>query len=246
MRFPASGDFVLTEEGIEVFLPVPEKAAEAEINFLGPVMAYWLERSGRPALHASAVGVRGRAYAFIANHGGGKSSLAAACLAAGCSLITDDLLPLEKSREHYLAVPGYPQMRMWPEQAEHFLGEYLDLPKVVPGIEKRRVLIDGNGFGRFQQQSLPLAAIFSPERASSQQVTIAPMPANKAFMQMIAGSISPYIVEATGLQAKRMQIFSDLLRSVPVYRLQYPEGFANLSSVVAQLLDWLGSTAESI
>ncbi len=53
----------------------------------------------------------------------GKSSLAASFMQNGHPLLTGDILPLEQNTDGaFFARPGYPIMRMWPEEALRFLG----------------------------------------------------------------------------------------------------------------------------
>jgi len=94
-----------------------------EIHFLGSALAAWLEHRGVLALHASAVVIGGRAVAFLASNKGGKTALAAACMQAGHPLLTDDLLAVEPCADgSAVGYPGYPQMRMWADNAAWFVG----------------------------------------------------------------------------------------------------------------------------
>ncbi len=61
----------------------------------GTVTAFLLAVGGRFVLHGSAVEQGGRALAFVGVSGQGKSTIAAMFCAAGASLVTDDVLPLE-------------------------------------------------------------------------------------------------------------------------------------------------------
>ena len=55
-------------------------------------------------------------------------------------------------------------MRMWPDEAQHFLGHYRDLEIVHPQLDKRRVVVGSEGFGTFCAEARPLACIYIPER----------------------------------------------------------------------------------
>ena len=61
----------------------------------GTVTAFLLAMGGRFVLHGSAVELDGRSLAFVGVSGQGKSTMAAIFCAAGASLVTDDVLPLE-------------------------------------------------------------------------------------------------------------------------------------------------------
>ncbi len=61
---------------------------------------------GLDPFHASAVAVDGRAFAFVAASGTGKTSLAAHLVASGASFMTDDILSLQLHEDRLLAHPG--------------------------------------------------------------------------------------------------------------------------------------------
>jgi hypothetical protein len=134
-RFTEVVDFFVLDDGIAYQLHDPHYAHMVELHLLGFVLAYWLERSGWPSLHASSVVVDGHAIAFLSRHGGGKTSLAATMVSRGYPLLSDDLLALTPAADGFLARPGYPQMRMWPEQARHFVGRE-DLEQVHPSLDE--------------------------------------------------------------------------------------------------------------
>lgn len=212
-----------------------------EIYLLGYVLACWLEWRGTPALHASAVAVDGRAAAFLSNGGGGKSSNAVALMQAGYPLLTDDILPISCSEETYLGSPGYPQMRMWPEQARHFLGRYEDLAVVHPAFSKRRVPVEEGGFGTFCGAPQPLACLYLPERRDPEEwgerIEIEPVPRREAVMALIGHSFVPAVVEALGLHPHRLVFFSQMILRVPPRRVVYPNGFEHLPRVRRAILD---------
>jgi hypothetical protein len=236
-------DFYIQPEQIACHLQDPDFAQLTEIRLLGPVLSYWLERRGIPTLHASAVAVDGQAVAFISHHGGGKSGLAAGMMRAGYPLLTDDILPVEEKDGILLGRPGYPQMRMWPDEGAHFVERFEELPLVHPELSKRRVPVGPGGFGAFHDSALPLAAIFlaarrGPEEAGS-GVEILPLSSMEAVIELVRHSFSPHLVEAAGLQPARLDLFAHLVKQVPVRRLVYPSGFEHLPRVVEAILGTL-------
>jgi hypothetical protein len=216
-----------------------------EVQLLGIVLACWLEWQGIPALHASAVVVDDRAVAFLSTGGGGKSSSAVTLMQAGHPLLADDIVPVERSGEAFVGRPGYPQMRMWPEQAEHFLGNYEDLGIVYPGYTKRRVPVEESGLGSFCDVSRPLACLYLPERREvadfGTRTEITPVPRREALMALIAHTFVPHLVEAMGLQARRLGFFAEMTSRVPVHRIVYPSGLEHLPRVRRAILEDLSS-----
>lgn len=210
-----------------------------EMRLLGPVLSFWLERLGIPTLHASAVRLGQGAAGFLSQSGGGKSSLAAAFVQAGAPLLTDDVLPIEEiaeSGETFLARPGYPQMRLEPDGARHLLGRIDGLKPVSPDDTKLHVPIGAEGFGAFHDSPLPLTALYVVERGGNPGIV--PLTRREAVIELVRHSFSPYLVEALGLQPRRLDLFARLVRQVPVLRLSYPSGFEHLPGVVEAVLNF--------
>jgi hypothetical protein len=221
-----------------------------EVYLLGLVLSCWLEWRGTPALHASAVVVSGRAVAFLSNGGGGKSSSAATLMQAGYPLLADDIVPVRYAGEAYMACSGYPQMRMWPEQAQHFLGHFEDLGVVHPTVSKRRVPVEKNGLGPFCTTPQPLACLYLPERRNpadwGEGVEIKPVSRREAVMALVGYSFVPYIVEAMGLHVHRLGFFAHMSLEIPMRRVVYPSGFAYLPYVRRAILDDLAGLSSSL
>jgi hypothetical protein len=235
LSFVGAGDYRLQQSEIEGYVPDLESGL-AEARLLGPVLSYWLERRGLTTLHASAVAVDGQAVAFLSRHGGGKSGLAAAMVQAGHPLLTDDLLAIEETGDRWEVRPAYPEMRMWPDEAAHFVGPPENLPLVQAGSEKRRVTIDA-----FLNTPAPLSRIFLASRRpeTEGEIEIHPLSRSEALIELVRHSFSPRLMEAAGLQPARLDRLARLVRSVPVHRLVYPSGFDRLPLVVASIINSL-------
>jgi hypothetical protein len=239
LRFPGLADFYLSPGEIGLLPAGDDWQRRAEIQLLGTALAFWLERRGLPALHASAVAQDGQAVAFLAANKGGKSSLAAAFMQAGWALLTDDVLPLERSLDGlYRGRPGYPCMRFWPVEARFFCGRVDDLAPVLPGLAKRRAPVGEAGFGRFCPTPQPLACIYRPVRRSGDvPVSIQALEPRQAFLELVSASFIPRLVQAAGLSPRRMQFLAGLLEQTPVRRLEYPSGFEHLPAVRRAVLE---------
>lgn len=237
LRLTGIADYYLWSDRIACHLLNESYAYLVEIHLLGAAFSLWLELRGIPALHAAAVAVGGRAVGFLATNKGGKSSLAATLMREGHPLLTDDILPVEPRGEAFVARPGYPQMRMWPEQALHFVGHYEGLDTVHPAYSKRRVCVSGN----FCDETSPLSCLYLPERRTPEEwgerVEFSPVPSVEALMALIGESFIPHTVEGLGLQPQRLSLFARLLSQIPVRRVVYPEGFHYLPRVQKALLD---------
>jgi hypothetical protein len=235
-RFTEVVDFFVMDDGIAFQLHDPAYAHMVELHLLGFVLSYWLERAGRPALHASAVVVDGHAVAFLSNHGGGKTSLAATLVGLGYKLLSDDIVALTLTDGGPTAHPGYPQMRMWPEQARHFLG-HDDLELVHPGLTKRRVPVGPDGIGTFDGTPRPLAALYLPQRRDGGEVAFETMPAGRALFELVRHTFLTGIVEGAGLATARFAALGAVAGRVPLRIVRYPNGLDLLPLVAERIAD---------
>ncbi|MGI8876338.1 MAG: hypothetical protein ACR2KP_18835 [Egibacteraceae bacterium] len=241
LRFADLSEFLLEPGRIRCRLRRAEHAWLLEIQLLGMVLSLYLELAGVPTLHASAVAAGDAAIAFVGAQGAGKTSMAATFLEGGWELLTEDLLALEESGTGVLGHPGYPQMRMWPDQAQHFAGNVDVLEVAHPAFTKRRVPVAPSAFSR---EARPLASIYVLERqppAGSQEVQILAVPPAEAAIELVRHSFLPDAVHAAGLQPARLAAFARILGRLPVRRVRYPDGMAALPTVRAALVDDLRS-----
>jgi hypothetical protein len=90
--------------------------ANVRLFLLGSAMGALLHQRGLLPLHANAVEVGGRAYAFMGESGAGKSTLAVGFHDQGYRIIADDVCALRFNRvERAMVVPGLPRLRLWKE-----------------------------------------------------------------------------------------------------------------------------------
>jgi hypothetical protein len=232
VRFGRDADHYLWPDRIVCHLHDPSLTWLVEIQLLGMVLALWLELRGTPTLHASTVVVDGSAVAFLGTKGGGKTTAATALVAAGHPLLVDDLLALHLTGSDVLAQPGYPMLRLWPEQVDHFLGGGDDLPLVHPSFTKRRVRV-GDGFGTQHTGTAPLRRIYLPARRDGGEVAIEPVSSRDALIETVRNSFLHDAVHSFGLAGRRLAMLADLLRYASVRRVMYPSGCDRLPELVA-------------
>ncbi len=242
LRVAGIGEFEL-EEGSITCRPWIRQPELVEIALLGTVLALWLELRGIPAIHASAVEIDGSAVAFMAGHQGGKSSLAAAFLQMGHALISDDISALGSLEGRIQLRPSYPQMRMWPRDAAHFLGSEVRLRRLYPGGEKRRVPVGPAGFGRFCAKTIPLVLAILPERDASYRgpIVLEPVGRAGAVVELTRHSFLGRTVHALGLAPGRFDTFAEIARQVSFQRLRFPAGFEFLPGVEQAVIEALRS-----
>ena len=234
ISYPKSVDFYISTDTIRCHLHDPNLLWWVKILLLGPILSFWLELKGMLCLHASAIVTEQGAAGFLAFSKAGKTSIAASFVQSGAALLTDDILPVLVDEDgKVMARSGYPQMRMWPEQAEYFAGDANRFPRVHPHKSKVRVPV--RELGTFHEQPAKLRALFLPQRQDPSiagDITIDPMGTQDALMLLLSSSFpAPATRHVPEIQASRLEVASRIIEEVDLYRLNYPEGYDRLSDV---------------
>ncbi len=161
LRYDDGSVFIVDERGTRIWAVWPKSLTleDTAVYLLGPVLALALRLRGITCLHASAFSVDGRAVALVGPSGAGKSTIAAAFAGRGFAVLSDDMLALEDQHDNFIAHPGYPRLRLWPDAVGILYGAPAALPRLTPNWDKRYLDLQSNGC-RFERQPLSLSAIY--------------------------------------------------------------------------------------
>lgn len=204
LRAPGIGTFEVALDGSigECTIESGADPATVEVFRLGPVLVLSLALQGRFCLHASAIGVDGRAVAFLGASGAGKSTLAA--LLDGLRLaprLADDILPVGSAAKVF---PRFPQLKLSPAQHPS-----MHLP-----------------------ESLPLAAVYLLDSPAERgpEVTSEPLQKRDALIALVSHTVATRLF-GPDLLARHLDLFGELAETVPVRRLRYPRRFSVAAEV---------------
>ena len=211
---------------------------------LGQVLSFSLLSFGYEPLHATAVVVDGAAIAFLGDCGDGKSTLAAAFLARGYPLLTDDVLALEFDRDRVIAHAGPARLKLFPPVARSLLGR-AGTRRLNPGTRKVVVPLTGR---HAASDAVPLDALYvlcGPARSRrASRVTLTPLQGRRAFLEVIRSAFNLIQVDKARLE-NQFRMATGLVNVVPVTRLTYPRKLSRLADVCEALLaDRRGSTSD--
>ena len=198
---------------------------------VGPGLGVVLHRRGRLVLHGSAVEVGGRAVVLLGQKGAGKSTTAAALLARGHRLLTDDLVAVDFDGGGWpQCAPGPVQMKLWPESAEA-LGLGTEIRPFVEGLEK------GVWFGaQVAPDPAPVALVCS--LAWGTALRLSPLAGAPAFGAVFEHAYAPRFLGAaagSGLVAPTVR----LCERARVLRVERPQRLAEIDGAIDQLEDAL-------
>jgi len=233
LRWTGLFEFLISAEGRQITCHALNGASREAFQtyLLGQVLSFALIKQGIEPLHATVAVVNGRAAAFLGDCGYGKSSLGAAFLQAGHSLLTDDLLVLKKERHRLMAQPGVPRIKLFPEIAHALLGGQVAGTPMNPGTPKLVIPLPPH---LFAQNAQPLGAIYvlNPpgKQPASKRVTIKTLPHRRAWVELTANTFNPVVAERDRL-ARQFHWAAWLASQVPVKSLSYPRDLASLPEV---------------
>lgn len=229
----------LVRGGAEIIVQPAPGAEERALCLviLGIALGVLLHQRGLLTLHGSAVVVDGGAVAFLGGKGAGKSAVAAALHARGYGIMTDDIVALDVGgTASPMLLPGFPQLKLWPEVAASLGDDPETLSRVHPQLEKRARLV-AHGF---PQEPLPLRCIYV--LAGGAHLGVEPLQAQESFLGLIRHSYALRFLGTAGTSAPHFQQCVGLASSVPIHRLKRPHSLSVLPDVARLVESHLASS----
>ncbi|MCC6166631.1 MAG: hypothetical protein IT329_05325 [Caldilineaceae bacterium] len=172
------GHFVI-RAGREIEIRPRRGVAERLLGLFvtGSAFALLLCQRGMTVLHGSGVALEGQGVGFLGDKGAGKSTLAMGLQQRGARLVADDLLAV--AGPGLLALPGFCQMKLWPD-ALHQLGlSSTALERLRPEVEKRGLPIASQQTPR----PVPLRHLFVIQRRA--EIEITPLNEKQALLALL-------------------------------------------------------------
>ena len=198
---------------------------------LGQVLSFALLRQGIEPLHATTMVIDGVAVAFLGDCGYGKSSIGAAFLQVGYPLLTDDLLVLRERSHGFVAYPGPPRIKLFPEVARSLL---LQQSKATPMNNLTPKLIIPLNCDQSYRTAAPLRAIYvltpPPASSRSHRISIRRLSPRRAFIACLKNTFNATVVEPERLK-RQFVLATRLAAGVPVKSLSYPRTLGHLPAV---------------
>jgi hypothetical protein len=199
------------------------------LSILGPAFALLLHQRGCFVLHASAVQSGDGAVAFAGGSGWGKSTLAGALHARGSALLADDLTALRIGTDGCTVVPGFPQLKLWPEAAASLGRVPAALSQLHPEFDKRAC---GARQG-FSHQPLPLRRIYLlAEGPGPKSASLRPHEALIGLMPHWYGfRFGDRLLQVGDAAVRHFRQCATLANSISVHRLTRPRQLGALGDV---------------
>jgi len=198
---------------------------------IGPAMALLLHMRGRIVLHSSALAIGGQGIALLGEKRAGKSTTAAAFVAAGHRLISDDVLSFEAAADGSpCMIPSIAELRLSdPAIATIPVARNGAAGPIGPG--GKRVVRVAEALA---MQPVPARRLYVLRRGRRAAVTrLAAAEAMDAFMRF--SYVRRMLAALPDSQRARRHLLAcaDLARLAPVCALDVPEGLDRVGEAVA-------------
>ena len=231
-------EFLIAGDGLTIAArPLGRRWREGFHTYLlGQALSFALIQQGFDPVHATVVTIDGMGAAFVGYSGFGKSSLAAAFLAAGHRLLTDDLLVLTEGAAGFSAHPGPPRLKLYPTAARRLLPRAQGT-QIMPTTPKLLIPL---GRRQTARSAIPLRAMYMlvspvPRRRRATAVTIQRLGPTQACLAMVRNTFNSSIVDA-GRLSRQFSLATRIADRIPVKRLSYRRSYAGLAAVRAAVI----------
>jgi hypothetical protein len=184
-----------------------------------------LHQRGRVLLHGSCFVVNGRAVSVVGASRSGKSTLLASMMLRGAALVSDGLTALEPRDSGYWALPGPPDLKLWPDALER-LGESPErFPLLDPAWDKRIMPAPG----RVMESPAPLGQVLV--LTDGEEERIEPMSPSTTAFELVRNA---FLVEYASASSQPILLaqMAKLAARVSVARLRRRRGADHLESLL--------------
>jgi len=214
-----------------------------DMNRMGEIRSYLFSiivsvlffRRNLLPLHASAVSVGGRVFAFLGKSGAGKSTLAAYLGERGYPVVADDLTLLNRTEDGITIVtPCAPWVKLWRDALDGF-GMRIQEESQLAG-KHSKYLIPLAEAADDPAEPQPLGGLFLLEESPAADATIVPMASAASIAAMMAFTYPALLVHKLGRDAELFRRCGEVLGTVPVAAFRRPRNLANFDEQVDVLL----------
>ncbi|HZT76376.1 MAG TPA: hypothetical protein VFA27_06950 [Vicinamibacterales bacterium] len=236
VRWSGSFEFLVSPDRRSIrYRPLAHATTESlAVYLLGQMLSFSLLARGSDPLHGTGVAVDRGALVIVGDCGYGKSTLAAALVARGCPLVTDDLVSLRRVGPRWLVDPGLPRVKLAPRVARRLLGTNARGEAMIHGTTKRIIPLAAT---QAMTRALPLTAIYvldAPTRGG--RIAVEPLARREGLLEIVRAAYNLVVLDRDRY-ANQFAFAARLAAAVPVRRLIYPRAIERLPAVCDAVLE---------
>ena len=234
--------FAITGGGHILIEPLEgARQANVRLYLLGSALGILLHQRGQLPLHANAVEIKGRAFAFVGRSGAGKSTLAALFHDMGHRILADDVCVVRFAADgQALAAAGIPRLRLWKETLLALGREPAAYEFSYAGDEsweKYDVPLD-----QVNVDEVPLGGIYVLDVGDRFDVT--PLSGLEAAQVVFENTYRGRFVRSAGNPARHWAASLDLIAAVPIFRLTRRWDLSLIKQDAAALIEHISGRSD--
>lgn len=216
----------LIRDGREVTVDPAPGASERNLRLflLGSAFGAVLHQRGLMPLHANAIMIEGRAFAFCGHSGAGKSTMAAWFHDRGYPILADDVCVIGCGPDgEAIAYPGVPRLRLW-RQALEKSGRFVDqYERSFDALDKYDVPISAGN----RTEPAPLAGVYLLAKADpdAQGGSIERLTGIHAVETLVSNTYRGAYLTSIGGAGPHLAACVRIAKSVPIFRAARLWGF---------------------
>lgn len=198
----------------------------------GTVFAYILQARGYLVLHGSAVVVDNKAVIFSGDSGAGKSTTAAAMVARGYPLITDDVVALRyNAAGELMMLPGSQRVKLWDDALVKFGRSADGLKQITNKDNKYELPIDN-----YQSEEVAVAQFFELNHSSDcHTINVVQQSGHNKLSILIKNTYRYGMLRSMGKLSQHFKQVSHLAASIQVYQVTRPQDQYCLDELVQEI-----------
>lgn len=206
------------------------------LYLLGSAMGMLLHQRQLLPLHASAVEIGGKAFAFLGQSGAGKSTLCAALHDRGFPIVADDVCVVrfgDKGRAW--ASPGLPRLRLWRDSLEASGRDASTFPRSYAGDESWEKYDVGLPLTSTVPGPIELAAFYQLRTGAT--IEVSRVGGLEAVTVLMANTYRGALIAKTNGAHSHWEDCTRLAKLVPAFEFSRPHDYAELEASLDQLIE---------
>lgn len=202
---------------------------------LGTGMSALLMQRGILPMHACSIASDTGAILVIGRSGAGKSTLLGGLMAAGCTMLADDVTGVTIDAAGATAIPAFPAMRLWSDSLSLLGRDDDDKVQVREDIEKYYIGVD-----RFRADPMPVRAVVLLQGHNGAAITSRPVAMANRVEALARYVHRKNFLRGLGLQRWGFDAVVRLAQSVDMVAIGRPVLGATPASMAAAVIDHFG------
>lgn len=212
------------------------------LYLLGTCLGVLLHQRGILALHASAIETPEGAVLFSGPSGIGKSTLLAAFLKKGYSMLADDVVGIVLDRAGLpIVLPAIPRTKLWSDAANHLGHDLNTLPRLRPNEDKFELGVKE----LFAPQPVPLRRMYILTTCECEQIEINPLDNFASFQAILNNTYREFFLDGLDRRKSHFYMATAAARHATVSQVIRPVNLSRLEDLVKFIeLDFSEDTSQ--